>query len=72
MSFFKRLSELRKTNEDAVVVNESAKLDADRDHQIALAKLAQATRQADTLIGMDKRNHYSESLTHAFRGRTAS
>jgi hypothetical protein len=71
MSFFKRLSELRKVNTDAVAINESALKDADREHQIALARLAQATAQADTLTGMDKRNHYSESLTHAFRGRTA-
>lgn len=71
MSFFKRLSELRKVNEDAAVVNESAKLDADRDHEIALARLQQATEQANKLSGMDRRNHYSESLTHAFRGRTA-
>ena len=71
MNFLKRLSELRKTDEDAVVVNETAKHDAERDHQIALARLAQATKQADTLTGMNNRNHYSESLTHAFRGRTA-
>ncbi len=70
MSFFKRFAELRKTNEDAVVVNESAKQDADREHQIALARLKQATEQADTLAGMNTRNHYSESLTYAFRGRT--
>ena len=71
MNFLKRLTELRKTDEDAVVANESAKQDAERDHQIALARLAQATRQADTLATMNTRNHYSESLTHAFRGRTA-
>lgn len=71
MSFFKRLSELRKVNEDATAVNESAAAEADRDHQIALARLIQAEAQAAKLSGMDKRNHYSESLTHAFRGRTA-
>lgn len=71
MNFLKRLTALRKVNEDALVVNETAKLDAEREHQIALARLAQATDQADRLTGMDKRNHYSESLTHAFRGRIA-
>ena len=71
MNFLKRLAELRKINEDALVVNESAKLDADREHKLALARLKQATEQADTLTGMDTRNHYSESLTLAFRGRTA-
>jgi hypothetical protein len=71
MNFLKRLSISRKANEDAVAVNESAKADADRDHQIALARLAQATEQADRLIDMNTRNHFGESLTHAFRGRTA-
>lgn len=71
MRFFKRLSELRKVNEEKLVVNETAKIEADRDHQLALARLAEATEQANKLTGMDRRNHYSESLTHAFRGRTA-
>jgi hypothetical protein len=71
MNLFKRFSELRKVNEDALVVNESAKQDADRDHEVALARLAEATEQADRLANMNHRNHYSESLTHAFRGRTA-
>lgn len=71
MNLFKRLSELRKTDEDAVAVNESSKLSAARDHEIALARLAQATRQADTLADMNHRNHFGESLTHAFRGKTA-
>ena len=71
MSFFKRLTALSKANEDAVVVNESAKLDADREHELALARLAEATEQAKRLATMNTRNHYSESLTHAFRGRTA-
>lgn len=71
MSFFKRFTALRKANEDAVVVNESAKLDADREHEIALARLAEATEQASRLTTMNTRNHYSEGLTHAFRGKTA-
>ena len=36
----------------------------------ALRRLEQATEQAKRLVGADHRNHYSESLTHAFRGRT--
>jgi hypothetical protein len=72
MILFKRLAHLRKVNTDAVVANEAAKQEADRDHQIALSRLQQATEQADTLSGMNTRNHYSESLTYAFRGRTAS
>jgi hypothetical protein len=33
--------------------------------------LARAEEQAQRLQAADHRNHYSESLTHAFRGRTA-
>ena len=33
--------------------------------------LAAAEEQAKRLQAADHRNHYSESLTHAFRGRTA-
>lgn len=72
MKLFKRLSERHRANQEAAAANESAKEAADRDHEVALARLEQATRQAETLSGMDSRNHYSESLTHAFRGRTAT
>lgn len=71
MKLFKRFSELRKANCDAAAANENAKADADRDHQIALARLAEATEQAKTLSAMNTRNHYSEGLTLSFRGRTA-
>lgn len=74
MNFLKRLTQLAqlsRTNEEATAVNEAAKEAADRDHEHALARLAEATEQADTLSGMNNRNHYSESLTYAFRGRTA-
>jgi hypothetical protein len=71
MKFLKRLSELRKENDTATAASECVLATADRDHQIALARLAQATEQADTLSDMNTRNHYSQSLTYAFRGRTA-
>lgn len=44
---------------------------AEQDQVTALQRLEQATAQAKRLIGADRRNHYSESLTHAFRGRTS-
>lgn len=72
MIFFKKLRQVRRQNEEAAEAHVKVKAQIDRDHERALARLAQATEQADTLSGMDNRNHYSESLTYAFRGRTAS
>lgn len=37
-------------------------------HRQAVQGLVQATEQAKALRATDTRNHYSESLTHAFRG----
>lgn len=40
-------------------------------HSEAVEGLMQATEQAKKLRATDFQNHYSESLTHAFRGKTA-
>lgn len=45
--------------------------EVDEARREALAKLCTVTEQAKTLKDTDRQNHYSESLTHAFRGRTA-
>lgn len=40
-------------------------------HSAAVTQLLQATEQAKQLRATDTQNHYSESLTHAFRGKPA-
>lgn len=40
-------------------------------HDHAVERLERATEQAKKLRAMDTQNHYSESLTHAFRGKPA-
>lgn len=40
-------------------------------HLEACRELRRAEEQAKRLQAMDTQNHYSESLTHAFRGRPA-
>jgi hypothetical protein len=78
MKFLNKLKELRDSNAAAArasrAVLEQANrhgADAELAQGIALERLEQATEQAKRLSGADPRNHYSESLTHAFRGRTA-
>jgi hypothetical protein len=69
-----RLRALRAEAEAAAAQKQAAdaaKQDADHRHHEALEKLQAATALAEKLGGMDRRNHYSESLTHAFRGRPA-
>lgn len=68
---FRKLSTLREESEKVIVFTEAVKENAERDHEAALARLEKAEEQARTLSGMDRRNHYSESLTKAFQGRTA-
>lgn len=68
---FKRIRELLRESREATVQNEALLADAERQHMLALEQDAHAEAQALTLVGMDQRNHYSESLTHAFRRRTA-
>jgi hypothetical protein len=70
MLLMKRLRALRKKDKDAVVVNEAILATATSHQAEALAALEQAEVQAAKLAGMDARNHYSESMTYAFRGRT--
>lgn len=78
MKFFKRLRDLQDVNAAAArksqAVLEQANAhgaEAEQAQTVALERLEQATEQAKRLNGADHRNHYSESLTHAFRGRTA-
>lgn len=71
MILMKRLRLRRKKEEDAVVTNEAILVDADLHHQEALVALEAADVQAQKLADMDVRNHYSESMTYAFRGKTA-
>lgn len=71
MRLFRKFIELREANASAASASQAILEDADRDHAVALAKLEEVTAQANTLSTADRRNHYSESLTHAFRGRTA-
>lgn len=44
---------------------------ATEQHFEALQELRRAEEQAKRLKAMDTQNHYSESLTHAFRGKPA-
>lgn len=68
---FKRIHRLLVENRERLQVNDVKLEAAEREHQIALARDRIAEEQAHTLSGMDRRNHYSESLTLAFRGRTS-
>jgi exonuclease VII small subunit len=78
MKFLNRFRELRDINTKALeanraILDEANRLgeNAEQHKEVALQRLQQATEQAERLGGADRRNHYSESLTHAFRGRTA-
>lgn len=78
MKMFNRARALRAVNAAALEVNKAVLAEASRlgehaeQHRLAaLERLEQATEQAKRLGGADRRNHYSESLTHAFRGRTS-
>lgn len=41
-------------------------------HEVALNQKKRAEKQAIQLKAADRRNHYSESLTYAYRGRPSS
>lgn len=78
MKFFKKLRALSESHRVAAensqeTLAETIRTDpeVDREHAVALAQLCQATEQAKQLRSTDRQNHYSESLTQAFRGRTA-
>lgn len=70
---FKRIKTLLKENRAAAEANRASLQAAEIEHQLALERDRRAEEQAVILSGMDRRNHYSESLTFAFRGgRTQS
>lgn len=78
MKFFKKLRALREA--DHAAIENSRKLaheidrtdpEVDEAHETALQRLEESTEQARRLKDADRRNHYSESLTHAFRGSPA-
>lgn len=71
MILFKKLRALLHENRQAVLHAEATKENADRNLKHAQNRLAQAEDQAQRLSEMDRRNHYSESLTKSFRGRPA-
>lgn len=78
MKFFKALRALRDVNTAAAQTSrevleraETSAPDIDQSHAHALKRLREATEQANQLYEANDRNHYSESLTLAFRGRTA-
>lgn len=71
MRFLTRLAELRAINTRATKKNEEILEQATEAHEAAVAMDRRVTEQTRTLTGTDRRNHYSESLTHAFRGKTA-
>lgn len=78
MNWFKKIRERREADKKATE-NSRALLEdmittepelAQR-HSQAILQLEKATEQARRLKATDKSNHYSESLTHAFRGKPA-
>lgn len=71
MKFWKRLAELREANAAAARENTKVLKQAETDHETALVMRDLADEQAGKLKSADRRNHYSESLTQSFRGRTA-
>lgn len=78
MSWFDKLRQRRQDHEAATensrkLLHEALRTDPEVDelHREALVRLGQATEMARTLKATDRQNHYSESLTLAFRGRTA-
>lgn len=78
MKFFKGLQRRREADRAAIsnslaVLEEMIRTDpeVDRNHEDALLRLVESSAQAQQLRSANRRNHYSESLTKAFRGRPA-
>jgi hypothetical protein len=67
----KKLRAMHEENRQALETNKTILEVAIRQGETVEAIRAQAEQQAEKLRQADGRNHYSESLTHAFRGRTA-
>lgn len=68
--FLRKIRAMHDANKEALESNRSLLETANRDAETVGAIKAQAEQQATKLRQADNRNHYSESLTHAFRGRT--
>lgn len=47
----------------------AAKIEASVEHKAAMDRFAEASAQSKTLEKINQRNHFSESLTNAFRER---
>lgn len=78
MKFLKKIRALREINSAALTTNQKLLVEAERlgenaeqDREAALVRLKDATDQAERLGLTNSRNHFSESLAHSFRGRTA-
>jgi hypothetical protein len=67
----RKLYAMHAENKEALESNRTVLADAEREAESIEAIRTQAEAQAEKLRHADIRNHYSESLTHAFRGRTA-
>jgi hypothetical protein len=71
MNFLKRLSEMHAANKAALTKNYDVLEAAERDAETIKVIQSQAEEQARKLHETNFKNHYSESLTHAFRGKPA-
>lgn len=78
MSWFRKIRERREADRKAMKESQallhemvSTEPEAAQSHKDALKQLNRATEQAQKLRDMNTQNHYSESLTHAFRGKPA-
>lgn len=78
MSWFRSIRERRELDREATerskaLLEEMVATEPElaQRHDAALEGLIQATEQARKLQAANIRNHYSESLTYAFRGKTA-
>ncbi|UOK18359.1 hypothetical protein SEA_BRUHMOMENT_43 [Arthrobacter phage BruhMoment] len=68
MRLFGRIHALFEENVQKAQANEQAAAAADEQHRQALERERLADEQAKVLRRMNQKNHYSESLSFAFRG----
>lgn len=78
MSWLRKIRERRAADKEAIersraLLHEMVETEPEltQRHDAALQGLLQATEQAQKLHATNIQNHYSESLTYAFRGRPA-
>lgn len=78
MSWFWKIRERREADQKAMKHSQAlleemvtTEPEAAQSHEDAIRQLNKATEQAKRLRAMNKQNHYSESLTQAFRGNPA-